>query len=149
MRKLVIRIVSLFLIFSLFIPTTFAATPETVAPTASNYIGMYGGYLTRTSDGYIVTAHITGTHTVGLIGVVRVTVQESANGTSGWSDVKSWIAAYNPSMMQEDSASHVVNLTFDKAKSGYYYRAYIQVWAGEDTMNGDQRSFYTSVYRFP
>lgn len=149
MRNSLVRIASLFLIISLLIPTTFAATPETVAPTASDYITRYGGYLTLTSNGYIVTAHITGTHTVGLIGVVRVTVQESANGTSGWSDVKSWIAAYNPSMMQEDSASHVVNLTFDKAQSGYYYRAYIQVWAGEDTMNGDQRSFYTSVYRFP
>ncbi|MBR4290660.1 MAG: hypothetical protein IKT52_08485 [Oscillospiraceae bacterium] len=81
-----------------------------------------------------------------VIGVSEIIVYRSANGQSGWSEVRTYDMDDYPEMTTTYDYSHTNYVTYNNAWSGYYYRAYITFYAKNSRGIGE-RYVYTEIIR--
>ena len=141
-----VKLIAMALVISLSAPIgAQAAMPETVQPMASAYLTAYTAYICAMGNGDLeIWWEVTGTRTLADIGVLRVYLYESTDNSNFY-----WVDTYHfsdyPNMLWHDTYICVDHVDYEGVP-GYYYKAYICIWAGpEDT--GDSRYIWTPVER--
>lgn len=145
--KRFVRCVCLTLVLAMFFTTTAFAT-EAITPRASDYFSRFGGYLSLTSGtNFGICFDVTATGTMTQLGAISVKVQRSADGSSGWTTMKTFNRSSYPQMIAENTGRHAATLMYT-GTAGYYYRAYITFYAKNSSGIG-QYTYYTSAIRVP
>ena len=139
-----VKLIAITLVISLCSPIGVqAAMPETVQPMASAYLMDYTAYICAMGNGDLeIWWEVTGTNYWADIGVLRVYLYESTNNSDFY-----WVETFTfteyPNMLWHDDYICVDHVDYEGVP-GYYYKAYICIWAGpEDT--GDSRYIWTPV----
>lgn len=143
-RKIVIRIVSIFLIVALLTPVQSFATPNMgVTPRASYYLDSYNTYLYRESFGKIqVWFTVTGVDYMDEIGTLSIRIYESTDQET-WTWVKTYTNQDTPSMLGNNKIYYSGHVDY-QGTIGRYYKAYVCIWAGKDG-DGDTRYMWTDI----
>lgn len=145
--KLTIKMLALVLVLAMIAPSVAAASVEIAQPFASSYIQSYSVYLVMDGNTVKTTFRVYGTTILADVGVKEIILQQSPNGTTGWTDVATYLSSdpqYAASMMGHNRVSFYSNVPYANGISGYYYRAQVTVYCGDGT-NGDSRTTYTTV----
>jgi hypothetical protein len=144
--KFFVKLIAILLIVSLCAPISAqAATPETVAPMASDYLMEYTAYICAMGGGDLeIWFEVYGTDYWADIGVLTIYLYESTdNSNFYW--VKTFQFTEYESMLWHDSTICMDHVDYEGVP-GRYYKAYVQVWAGPED-GGDTRYFWTPVER--
>lgn len=142
--RFLVKLIAMVLVVSLCAPIGIqAATPETVAPMASDYLMAYTAYICAMGDGNLeIWFEVTGTRTWADIGVLTVFLYESTdNSNFYW--VKSFRFTDYPNMLWHDNYICMDHVDYEGVP-GRYYKAYIEIWAGPED-GGDVRYIWTPV----
>lgn len=87
---------------------------------------------------------VTGTGTMEKIGANFIKIQRSSDN-SNWNTVKTYSKDYYSNLMDSNSARHSDYITYT-GTSGYYYRAYIELYAKNSSGSGYMDEYTTSIY---
>ena len=134
------------LIISMMLPcTTYAATSNTVAPYASNYLTSYNTYICAVGSGDIqIWFEVMGTGKMDELGTLSIVLYESTNNST-WTHVKTYLHENYSSMLLENDYWHMDCVTYDGI-AGRYYKAYVCLWAGKNG-SGDTRYMWATSVR--
>lgn len=145
--KRFIRCVCLVLVLALTLPiAAFAEKQEDTSSTYSYYFSSYSTWITKITDRTMqIGFELVTRGAMDELGASSIVLQCSTNGTSGWSDVKTFTPDKYAQMLDYDSGSHMecVNYTGD---SGYYYRAYVTFYA-RNSSGFAEGTLYSNVVR--
>ena len=141
-----VRFAAIILVISLLVPVwAHAATSETVAPRASDYLAAYTACVCAMGGGDLeIWFDVTGTGTWADIGVLTIYLYESTDNQN-WYWVKTFMFEDYEGML-EHNTYFCMNYVPYEGVPGRYYKAYVQVWAGPED-GGDTRYFWTPVER--
>ena len=139
--KRFIQFVSLILVLSMCLVTpAFAA--EEVSPWASSYFMSRSAYLTVVSGTtFDVWFEVTAVRGMDEIGTSVIKVQRSTD-KSDWDTVKTFTKESYANMIDYNTADHSDSVRY-VGTSGYYYRAYVEFYAKDDTGTA-YHTYYTS-----
>lgn len=145
-NSLLVKLMAVILVVSLLVPVwAQAATPETVAPMASDYLAAYTAYICAMGGGDLeIWFEVTGTDYWADIGVLTIYLYESTD-TQNWYWVETFLFEDYDGMLEHDTYFHMDYVPYEGVP-GRYYKAYVQVWAGPED-GGDSRYFWTPVER--
>lgn len=136
-------ILVLILAFGTPLRVSAATGPDVTLPNASYYLTSYGASVERLGGGVVyVYSRTTGTSSWAKIGATRIVLEESSDNVN-WSTVGNYHYSAYSSMMGSNVTRHVCTTPNYQGHSGWYYRAYVTVWAGSSMSTGDSRSFWT------
>ena len=141
-----VKLIAVILVVSLCAPVgAQAAMPETVQPMASAYLMDYTAYICAMGGGDLeIWWEVCGTRTLADIGVLAVSVYESADNSNFY-----WVDSFSftdyPNMLWHDNYICVDHVDYEGVP-GRYYKAYVQIWAGPED-GGDTRYIWTPVER--
>ena len=124
---------------------SFAA--ETNQSKASNYFMKSSEYLCNISaTAFDAWFEVTGTGTMDEIGASFIKIQRSEDGVN-WTTVRTYTKESYPNLIDTNGTSHAAGVRY-VGYLGYYYRAYIQLYAkqGNNTATMDR---VTSAIYFP
>lgn len=142
--KRFIRCTSMFLamVMILIIP---AYAAETVAPKASNYFMRSGVYLCNISGNYFEAwFDVTGVSRMDIIGVNFIRIQQSSDGSS-WTTVKTYSKESYTNLIDSNTAFHTAGVGYT-AEGGYYYRAFIQLYAKKGVNSATMNEYTSKIY---
>lgn len=116
---------------------------------ASNYFGSYSCYLWDVSStGFKVWFDVRAVRTMAELGASTIKIQRSTD-TVNWSSVKTYLKANHTQMTTREGTGAYANyITFNDADPGYYYRAYVELYAADGSGTAT-RSVYTSHVYIP
>lgn len=145
--KKIIRKVCIILALSLVLAMPTCAE-NIVEPRGSAFFGSYGTDLYKASSTsfeiwFDVDSNVA---MMDVLGVSEIIVYRSANGETGWTDVKTYYMDDYPEMTETNSYSYVNYVTYDNAWSGYYYTAYVTFYA-KDSRGIGERDVYTEIIK--
>lgn len=121
----------------------FAA--ETAEPRGSRYFVNSSVFLCNVSGKtFEAWFEVTGTGTMDTIGVSFIKIQRSSDGTN-WTTVKTYAKENYPSLLNYNSASHTAGVSYT-ATGGYYYRAYIQLYAKKGVNSAIMDEYTSRIY---
>lgn len=142
--KRFIRCVSLILVFALVLVIPVSGV-EAVSERSSNYFLKSTVYLYETSATSFETwFHVTGVGTMEKIGASVIKIQRSSDNAN-WTTVKTFEMANYPSMVCDNTFTHVSCVTYT-GTSGYYYRAYIKLYAKDSSGSAVWTRYTESIY---
>lgn len=142
----IIRIISLFLLLSVFTPLNTSASSRTdLSPRASEYLSTYGAYIYPAGNGKVqVWFDVEGTGYMEEIGCLSIQIYECSTNSSDIDDW-TWKDTYKhnttPGMLAYNDDFHLGCVEYD-GTVGMWYKAYVCVWAGKNG-RGDSRYFWT------
>lgn len=144
-RRHLITFAAMLLVVVTLVPVNaFAATKEEIMPLGSDYLDSYSAYVYPAGSGKIQVWYIVDADTyMDDIGALRIMLYESSDNTN-WSWKKTYTHDVYTSMMGHDKIAYSSHVDYDDAVAGYYYKAYVTIWAGVDG-GGDTRYMWTSV----
>ncbi|MBQ7768072.1 MAG: hypothetical protein IJ403_04240 [Oscillospiraceae bacterium] len=143
--KKYIRFVSIILVLSMLL--VIPSYAESIAePRGSAFFAAYGTDLYKASATsfeiwFDVDSNV---DMMDVLGVSEIVVYRSANGQTGWTDVRTYDMEDYPEMTETNSYSYVNYVTYDNAWSGYYYTAYVTFYA-KDSRGIGERDVYTEI----
>lgn len=141
-----VKLIAILLIASLCAPISAqAATPETAAPMASNYLMTCDTYICAVGGGDLeIWFEVTGTRTLENIGAITIYLYESTDNSNFY-----WVKTFHftdyDNMMWHNHY-HCLDYVPYEGVPGRYYKAYVQIWAGPES-GGDSRNIWTPVER--
>lgn len=143
-NSLFIRFIACILVVILVIPyTASAASTETIAPRASDYLISYTSYICDMGGGELqIWYRVTGAGTQAELGVLSIQLFESTDQVN-WTRVAAFSHNNHEGMLAYDEWQHMSYVTY-QGRLCKYYRAYVCIWGGDGT-NGDARYFWTDV----
>ena len=143
--KFAALVLSLILTFATPLSVSAATIPEVNLPNASYYLTSYGGSVNRLGGGAVqVYFSVTSTSSsMAKVGATRIVLEESSDNVN-WSGAATYHYSSYPSMMGSGTRYNTTVPAY-QGTSGWYYRAYITVWAGTSMTTGDSRSFWTTT----
>ena len=141
-----LSLVAIVLVFSLLMPITAnAAVPDTAAPAASDYLVSYTTYICSIGSGMLqIWWRVTGTRDMENIGTLTIMLYESTDN-SNWYWVDTFLHTDYPHMLSHNDSHHMSFVDY-QGVTGRYYKAYVTIWSGGDTV-GDARYMWTPVER--
>lgn len=145
------RLVCLILVASMFVATPAFAAEDITAATgeasarSSSYFFRYSVFLYQTSATTFEAWFDVGA--VGMmdeLGASVIKIQRSSDGEN-WTTMRTYRKASYPSMICENTSAHTYGYSYT-GTAGYYYRAYITLYAKKGTGFGEMYE-YTSVLK--
>lgn len=114
---------------------------------ASNYFTERSCYLWDVSStSFQVWFEVTALRTMTELGASVVTVQRSTDAVN-WTAVKTYRKAAYPGMTTtRGAAAYNGYVTFDDVDGGYYYRAYVEFYAADNSGTATKSSYTSYVY---
>ena len=112
----------------------------------SNFFGNSAVYLCRTA-GYSFQAwfEVTCVRTMDQVGAKEIKIQQSSDNEN-WTTVATYSMSDYPSLIEEDWVGHSACVSYT-GSSGYYYRAYYNLYAkDDDTGIGTWGRYSSSIY---
>lgn len=142
--KRFIRCMCMFLVLTIvFAVPAFAV--ETVAPKASSYFMSSSVYLCNVSGtSFEAWFEVTGTGRMEEIGANFIKIQRSSDGVN-WTTVKTCLKENYSSFIDNNSSSHAAGVSYTGTR-GYYYRAYIQLYAKNSSGTGLKDRYTSKIY---
>lgn len=141
-----LRALCLFLaiVFLMAVPVNAVSNVE---PRGSAFFSSYWTFLEKTtSTSFIVFFDVTANAALMQeLGASMIEVYESAD-QQNWTKVKTYEMEDYPEMIDDNTGSHTSYVTYDKAKSGYYYYARVTYYAKNSTGIGENPQ-YTQILR--
>ena len=139
-----VRCTCLLLVLSMVLAIpAFAAEP--VEPRGSSYFINSSVYLYNISgNSFDAWFEVTGTGLMDEIGVSFIKIQRSSDGSS-WTTVKTYSKESYPSLLDYNSAYHTAGVSYT-AVGGYYYRAFIQLYAKKGVNYGTMDEYTSKIY---
>lgn len=123
-----------------------AAAAENLAR-GSDYFGSRSCYLYKTSStAFQVWFDVVAVSRMNELGAYEIRVQRSADGVN-WTTVKTYTKANYSNMVAYNTGEHGSYVTYSNAASGYYYRAYVNFYAKNNSGTAYYSS-YTSSLRY-
>ena len=143
-KTVIIRILSLCLVFAMLAPLCVsAAVEEPAVPYASSYLDSYNAYVYPAGSGKVsVYISVVGDDYMDDIGALTIILYESTNNTT-WTHAKTFTNGTNPALLGYNKVKHNANVSY-QGVAGRYYKAYVTIWAGKDG-DGDTRYLWTSA----
>lgn len=137
-----LRITAIILTMCLILPmSAMAAVVEPIQPMASDYLSSYYAYMYDAGGGNVqVWFETAATGYMDTIGAKSIAVQYSKDNAT-WITVEVYTPANTPSLVTSNAHIYASHVEYD-GTVGYYYRAYVGIWA-ENNGGGDTRYFYT------
>lgn len=135
------QFVSLILVFAIVmaVPAYAAESRE------SAYFAKSSVYLwPTTGNTFEAWFEVTGTGTMQKIGANFIKIQRSSDN-SNWTTVKTYSKNDYSNLIDSNSTSHSDYVTYT-GTSGYYYRAYIELYAKNSTGSGSVDEYTASIY---
>lgn len=135
------QLVSLILVLALVL-----AVPAYAAESrASAYFFKSSVYLwPTTGNTFEAWFEVTGTGMMEQIGASFIKIQRSSDDEN-WSTVATYSKEYYSNLIDRNTGSHSDYITYT-GTSGYYYRAYIELYAKNSTGSGYMDRYTTSIY---
>lgn len=122
-----------------------AYAADTVAQKASNYFGRSSVYLCNISGNYFEAwFDVTGVSRMDAIGVNFIKIQQSSDG-SNWTTVKTYTKESYTNLIDYTSTTHSAGVSYT-AVGGYYYRAFIQLYAKKGVNSATMNEYTTKIY---
>lgn len=142
--KRFIRCMCLFLAVAMFLVTpAFAA--EAPEPKGSAYFGNSSVFLCNQSGNtFEAWFAVTATGTMDTIGVNFIKIQRSSDGTN-WTTVKTYSKESYPSLIKNTATTHSAGVSYT-ATGGYYYRAFIQLYAKKGVNTATMNEYTSRIY---
>lgn len=130
-------------IIALLLALVLCLAPAALAATQSSlYLSSYGASVYAEGSGDIqVWFNVQATGTMDEIGALTIILQRSSTGTN-WTTVKTFQYTSYANMLDYDDNFYTSCVDYSGTE-GYYYRAYVTIWAGIDG-SGDSRQILTS-----
>lgn len=121
----------------------FAA--ETAEPKASSFFTKSSVYLCNVSgNSFEAWFDVTGTGTMDAIGANFIKIQRSSDGVN-WTTVATCSKDNYLYFMDYNSTTHTAGVSY-VGTSGYYYRAYIQLYAKNSSGTGIRDRYTSKIY---
>lgn len=142
--KRFLRCTCLVLVMSMLLAVpAFAA--GTMDSRASSYFMRSSVYLCNVSgNSFEAWFDVTGTGTMDLIGAEFIKIQRSSDN-SNWTTVKTFSRSSNSSLVDTDTVTHAAGVSYTGSR-GYYYRAYVQLYAEKGIGCGYWDRYSASIY---
>lgn len=142
--RTIIRMISLFLILSIMLPTGAQATiMDPIQPRASYYLSSYNGYVYPAGSSLVqVYFSASSADYLDEIGCLSVSIYESTDNST-WTWKKTFTHDSTSGMLGYDKFYHSGHVDY-QGVAGRYYKAFVTIWGG-DNGDGDSRSFWTSA----
>ena len=139
--KYICLILSLVLLLS--VPVQATEIPES---RASNYFINSSVYLEEiSSNTFQAWFEVTGTRIMDQIGAKEIKIQRSSDNEN-WTTMATYsMDNYYSTLICEDTSGHMACVTYTGTR-GYYYRAYIKLYAKDDTGSGTWARYTSSIY---
>lgn len=102
-------------------------------------------YLHETSDTtFQAWFHVTGVGMMDKIGASEIKIQRSSDNEN-WSTMKTYSMSSYSELIDQDSVTHASYVTYTGTR-GYYYRAYITLYAKNNTGSATWTRYTSSIY---
>ena len=122
-----------------------AFATETIESRGSSYFVRSSVYLCNVSGKtFEAWFEVTGTGIMDTIGVSFIKIQRSSDGTN-WTTVKTYSKESYPSLIDNNTATHSAGVSYT-ATGGYYYRAFIQLYAKKGVNYGTMDEYTSRIY---
>lgn len=140
-EKCICLILSLVILLAVPVQATEASTPR-----ASSFFSNSSVYLYETSaTTFQAWFEVTGVRTMDKIGAKEIKIQRSSDNEN-WTTVATYsMDDYYSTLICEDTAVHAACVTYTGTR-GYYYRAYIKLYAKDSTGSGTWARYTSSIY---
>lgn len=124
---------------------TPAFAAEAIESKGSSYFFNSSVYLCNVSGKtFEAWFEVTGTGTMDTIGVNFIKIQRSSDG-SNWTTVKTYAKESYPSLVDDNTTTHAAGVSYT-ATGGYYYRAFIQLYAKRGVNYGTMDEYTSKIY---
>lgn len=142
--KRFIRCICLLLVLSMVLAIpAFAA--EAATPKASNFFMSSSVYLCNVSGtSFEAWFQVTGVRTMDVIGAKTIKIQRSSDG-SNWTTVKTFSMDNYSHLVDDNTGTHAAGVSYT-GSSGYYYRAYVELYAKKGTGIGLMDEYTSKIY---
>ena len=121
----------------------FAA--ETAEPKGSSYFGNSSVFLCNVSgNSFEAWFEVTAVRIMDAIGVNFIKIQRSTDG-SNWTTVKTYTKESYPHLLDSNSITHTAGVSYT-ATGGYYYRAFIQLYAQKGIGSAIMNEYTSNIY---
>ena len=142
--KRFVRCTCLLLVLSMVLAVpAFAA--ESVEPKSSSFFMSSGVYLCNISGNYFEAwFDVTGVRTMDVIGAKTIKIQRSSDG-SNWTTVKTFTMDSYSHLVYNNTAGHTAGVSYT-GSSGYYYRAYVELYAKKGVNVGTMDEYTSKIY---
>lgn len=121
----------------------FAA--ETSEPRSSSFFLKSSVYLGNVSGkSFEAWFEVTGVGTMDVIGAKTIKIQRSSDG-SNWTTMKTFSKDTYTSLVDTNTGYHATGVSYT-GSGGYYYRAYIQLYAKKGVNTGTIDRYTSSIY---
>ena len=121
----------------------FAAEP--LNPKSSMFFGSSSVYLCNVSGNYFEAwFEVTATGGMDVLGANFIKIQRSSDGVN-WTTVKTCAKENYPNLVDYNTGFHGAGVSYT-ATGGYYYRAYIQLYAKKGVNTGYMDRYTSKIY---
>lgn len=118
---------------------------EAIEPKASSFFGRSSVYLCNVSGNYFEAwFDVTATGTMDAIGASVIKIQQSSDGVN-WTTVKTCLKENYLYLVDYNSTTHTAGVSYT-GTAGYYYRAYIELYAKKGVNTGTMSEYTSSIY---
>lgn len=124
-----------------------ALATENIEPKASSFFGGSSVYLCNVSGNYFEAwFDVTAVGTMDAIGANFIKIQQSSDGVN-WTTVKTCAKENYPYLYLVDynTTTHAAGVSYT-GTGGYYYRAYIQLYAKNSSGYGTMDRYTSKIY---
>lgn len=129
----------------LLLLSTPAFASEAIVPKASYYFGSYSTFLCNVSGAsFEAWFDVTGTGIMDEIGVNFIKIQRSPDGVN-WTTMRTFSKESYPHLLDYDDVNHAAGISYTGTR-GFYYRAYIQLYAKKGNGTAEMDRYTTSIY---
>ena len=141
--KMYTRWLAMVMAFVMIFTTPVFAAGE-VAPRESSFFARSSVYLHKTSTlTFQAWFDVTGTDAMQEIGARTIKIQRSPDGET-WTDMKTFSRDSYPNLICNNTATHAACVTYT-GTPGYYYRAYIVLYAKDSTGSAEWYRYTTAI----
>lgn len=131
--KSITKIICTLLAFSMIIALPVSA--EEISPYASQFFGSHNNYLWATSStSFQVWFSVTAVSGMAELGVDYIDVEKSSDGIN-WSVDATYTKEDYSNLVAKNTSSHTGYVTYSKRESGCQYRAYVRLYAKNNSGN--------------
>lgn len=123
-----------------------AHAAETVDPRSSSFFIRSSVYLYETSSTtFQAWFEVTGVRIMDQIGAKEIKIQRSSDNEN-WTTMATYsMDDYYSTLICENTGGHMACVTYTGTR-GYYYRAYIKLYAKDSTGSGTWARYTSSIY---
>lgn len=125
-------------------PVKAAQEETTITPMASAFFTGHSVSLEKmSSTSFRVWFDVLACSLMDELGTSEIKILRSSDGIN-WTVVKRCFPSRYPEMIKEDTVAHGGYITYTGGVQGYYYRAYVTIYAKDSSGTGE-RNRYTEV----